>query len=336
MADVALKLAALLVEHVQASQVVDVEWLAADPVAAIAADDSVVVDFVDPGSLPRSCSIVATYDASSIPPRICVPDGPWTGHRNFSVLHEYAHHLRNQVPGVLEILFSAGLRAGSIEESMCDIFASRTLIPDDLRAELFADGVSAGAVARLIASSSASSWAACVSASQSLEHPGYVMLLDGDAQTLFAGRAMDMFPVSRGARQTGLLARAARGLALRGSDTVVLGGGSFTQELNIETAVVPSGIVAVAVDGPVPWKNLYAGRDHRSSVEENSCSHCAFTYPTLGASCRTCDVVPCPQCSRCDCVSQPMRGERQCTRCFVLKPPRDFESDLETVCVECG
>lgn len=336
MADVALKLAALLVEHVRASQVVDMGLLSADPVAAIRSDDSVVVEFVDPSTLPRSCSIVATYDASSNPPRICVPNGPWTGHRNFSVLHEYSHHLRNQVPEVLEILFSAGLRAGSIEESMCDTFASRTLIPDSLRAGLFADGVSAGAVAELIVGSSASSWAACVSAAQSLEHPGYVMLLNGEAETLFAGRAMDVFPVPRGTKQTGLLTRAARGLALRGSDRVVLGGGSFTPEMNIETAVVPSGIVAVAVDGPVPWKNLYAGRDHRSAVEEHSCSHCAFTYPMLGASCRTCDVVPCPQCSRCECVSQPMRSERQCTRCFVLKPPHDFGSDLETVCIECN
>jgi hypothetical protein len=336
MADASLKLAALLTAHVRASQVVDMRLLSTDPLEALKPDESVVVELVDPDSLPRKCSIVATYDASSNPPRISVPEGPWTGHRNFSVLHEYAHHLRNQVPEVLEILFRAGPRASVLEESMCDTFASRTLIPENVRDGLFADGVTATAVADLIVGSSASSWAACVSAAQSLEHPGYVILLNGEAETLFAGRAMDVFPVPRGTRQTGLLARAARGLVLRGSDRVVLGGGSLSAEMNIETAVVPSGIVAVAVDGPVPWKNLYAGRAHRSSVDEHSCSHCAFTYPMLGAPCRTCDVVPCPQCSRCDCDTKPMRGERQCTRCFVLKPPRDFESDLERICIECN
>jgi hypothetical protein len=326
-------LAQLLVDHVRDEGVVDLDLLCREPKTALESDASVTVHEVDVAQLPPGCSIAATYDRSVVPARISVSNDRGLAGQRFSLLHEYAHHLRDQVPTVLSALFASGRRAANLEESVCDAFASQCLIPASARAEAFADGVTAGRVAALIAGSSASDWAVAVAAAQTLTLAGYVLLLDRDAQVVFAARSLDAIAVRRGTPQSGLLERAARGVPCRGMERIALGAGSLTSELSVDAVPVESGAVVVAVDGPVSG-GLYSARSAWSVVEDLVCDSCSCEYPALGAGCPACGVVRCPECRRCGCEGVPVAGEQLCERCFILKPPAEFSSE-KMVCSEC-
>lgn len=301
---------------------------------ALESDASVTVHQVDVAQLPPGCSIAATYDRSVVPARISVSNDRGLAGQRFSLLHEYAHHLRDQVPSVLRALFASGRRAASLEESVCDAFASLCLIPAAARAEAFAEGVTARRVADLIANSSASDWAVAVAAAQALTMPGYVLLLDRDAHVIFAARGLDAIAVRRGTTQSGLLERAARGVPSQGTERVALSPGSLTAELSVDAVPVESGAVVVAVDGPA-LGGLYSARSTWSVVEDVVCDSCGSEYSALGAGCMACGVVRCPRCGRCECLSPPVVGEKLCKRCFILKPPTEFIGSKEE-CSECS
>lgn len=335
MSTAASALAQLLIDHVRAQGVLDLDVLTRDPLQALAADRSVTVSWVDSAMLPPGCSIAATYNASTTPAQIVVAEDAAPGRRRFSLLHEYGHHLRNQVVPVIAALFAAKGQAAALEEKVCDAFASFILIPAFVRGEAFRDGVTASAVLDLIASSSASEQAVAVAAAESMHAPGYVLLLNVDGEIEFAGRSGDVFPIRRGAPQPGFIARAAAsGSARQGIAALNQGGGVVSAELNIDVASRLDRVVAVAVDGPAPWQRFSAGRAAYAKPLEGWCEECARGFETF-ATCALCDDPKCPDCGLCGCGTKPLAGERVCQGCFLVLPPAAYAASTATFCRDC-
>lgn len=330
-----LALADLLLAHVRTAGIVDVGELAHDPQRALAADDSVHVRWVDPQSLPPGCSIAAMYDPSTTPATISVASDASAGRRRFSLLHEYAHHLRNQSREVVRALFSSP-EPTALEERMCDAFAGRVLIPEHARQRAFSAGVTAAAVVELMNDSAASAQAVAVAAAEAMEHPGYVVLLNGAGEADFAARAGDVYPLKRGASQGGLLANAARGVVVRGVAALHLGGGNCTHELNVETAVGSTCVVAVMVDGPAPWAKLSVGRTTSVASREAWCDNCTSAFTSYKPACDECGEPHCPVCNACSCEPAQVAGERMCTACFIVQPPAAFAGPTASVCQDCA
>ncbi len=147
---------------------VDLEALSHDPAATLSAIGDVIIVFVDPATLPRHCPVSACYDASSNPPRLLVSHDATAGRRAFSVLHEYAHHLRSHVTPVVDAFWALPDGGVSIEEDLADAFAAAVLLPANTVIDAFANGVTAEAVAGLWHVSSASREACCVAAANNL------------------------------------------------------------------------------------------------------------------------------------------------------------------------
>jgi hypothetical protein len=329
-------LARTLIDHVRSAGVLDLDLLTSHPLEALKADPSVEVDWVAANRLPADCSIAATYDGSVSPARITVAEDASAGRRRFSLLHEYGHHLRNEVTEVLTVLFAARGRSGPLEEKMCDAFASLVLIPDRTRANAFAGGVTAAAVAKLMAASGASKQAVAVAAAESMTHPGYVMLLNADGEAEFAARSGDVFPIRRGTEQRGLLSRAAAGVAVRGVAELHRGGGVMTPELNVEAAVAPGCVVVVAVDGPASGATFSGGRYAYGSPADGWCEECSKSFTTFAAGCPTCGEPKCPDCGSCGCGLKTVVGERTCEGCWTVQPPAAFESPNADKCRDCA
>ncbi|TCC33219.1 ImmA/IrrE family metallo-endopeptidase [Kribbella speibonae] len=330
----AAQLAELLLEQVRSAGVVKLEELSREPRGALQADSSIQVTWVPAERLPPACSIAATYDSSTSPASIAVAEDASFGRRRFSLLHEYGHHLCNQVFAVLEELF-AHRRAAELEEKVCDAFASRVLVPEAARELAFSDGVTARAVVDLMEACSASAQAVAVAAAESMSEPGYVVLLNPAGAAEFAARSGGVFPARRGAPQAGLLKRAAAGAVVRGVAHLDLGGGSTTRELNIESAVAQTCVVAVMVDGPAPWMQFSAGRTAYSAPNDGWCDNCTAAFTTYQAACDSCGDLKCPTCGACGCGCKAIAGERRCTGCFIVQPPRAYESATASRCRDC-
>ena len=329
------QLASLLLDHVSQERVVDLQRLSRNPQEALGDDPSIQLSWVPPESLPPGCSIAATYDPTTSPASIRVAQDASAGRRRFSLLHEYAHHLREQVLEVLEVLFRSP-QADVLTERMCDAFASRVLIPDSARQVAFQDGVRARAVATLMESTSASAQAVAVAAAESMDEPGYVVLLNSAGEAKFAARAGDVFPARRGTPQRGLLERAAGGAFLTGVASLDLGGGRISRELNTETAPAGRYFVAVMVDGPAPWTRFSGGRATFVPAGEGWCEECSEAFTSYRPACEQCGDLHCPTCGSCGCDPGSVAGERECAVCYTVQPPAAFETAQTNVCVACS
>jgi IrrE N-terminal-like domain len=164
-------MAGMLLAHVQSEGMLSSEALSQDPITALSADRGVRIVWVEPASLPAGCSIAAACDKSSEPARLLISKDASVGRRRFSVLHEYAHLLRDHVPAVLEALFASPDAGAAIEERMCDEFASRVLLPDALLDSVLGPSITARAVLSLIFAAHASAEACAVAAARKLPAP---------------------------------------------------------------------------------------------------------------------------------------------------------------------
>jgi len=328
-------LAAALLDHTRAAGLVDADQLRLDPEAALRSDPSVEVRWLNPSTLPAGCSIAAGYDRSRTPARLLIAKDASEGRRRFSLLHEYAHHLRDQVLEVVEALFAAHDAGAQLEEKICDEFAAQVLLPPAETATALAEGVTARGVLALIRSSAASAQACAVAAARQLPSPGYVMLLDRHGDATFTARAKDALPVGRDTPQGGLLARAATGgLALRDRAIVTFASGNVGPEMLCDTASDGWLTVAVLVTDTPAWGGLTVGRDARRGPDEQWCEHCAAAYTSYAAACLACGVRPCTECARCEC-ERAVRGERLCSGCFQLLGPAAFPDSESSRCSSC-
>jgi hypothetical protein len=330
------ELAGHLVRFVREGDVVDVGQMSQDPVAALDHDPSVRIVWVDSADLPSDCSIAAAYDRATVPARLLVSQDASPGRRRFSVLHEYGHHLRNQVPAVMEALFSARDGGAGLEERMCDEFAGTVLVPDDLLNRVLGSDMTARSVLGLMATISASAEACAVAVARRLSAPGYVMLLSRNGTATFTAHNGDVFRVRRDTQQQGLLSRAASGEPVRGRSQVRYGTGNYSREMFLDAATGSGRTVAVLVTDSPPWGGFTAGYKRGPEGSTIYCENCDHEFTTFDPSCRSCGQPPCPNCRHCECPVQGSRGDRQCDKCFLIQPAKAFSNADSATCNECS
>ena len=330
-------LAQLLLAHVHDSGLLSLEELSSDPIATLEASPAVHITWVEPVSLPATCSIAAACDKSCKPARLLVSKDSSVGRRRFSVLHEYAHVLRDWVPDVLEVLFTSGNAGEALEERMCDEFASAVLLPDVLLESALGPTITARAVLSLIAVAPASAEACAIAAARRLPAPGYVMLLSQDGNATFTAHNRDVYYVRRGTAQDGLLSRAASGAPVRGREQVRYSTGNRSQEMFADAASENGLTVAVLVTDSPPWGGLTAGRKQGPEGTTEYCGNCAQEFATFARPCDICEQPPCPQCGQCACETpRGTAGERTCDRCYLMLPPAAYSDSNSTTCRECS
>ena len=93
------------------------------------------------------------------------------GRRSFSLLHEYTHHVRDEVDELVDALWIQA-DGEPTRKRVCDAFVARALLPPDVVAELLDGGVTAAAVLKLIGSRRVSREACVVAAAQLLPSAG--------------------------------------------------------------------------------------------------------------------------------------------------------------------
>ncbi len=330
-------LARLLLAHVQDAGLLSMTTLSNDPIAALEADPAVRIAWVEPASLPAGCSIAAACDKSCEPARLLVSKDASLGRRRFSVLHEYAHLLRDSVPDVLEALFASTNAGAALEERMCDEFASSVLLSEALLDSALGPCITARAVLSLIAAAPASAEACAVAAARKLSAPGYVMLLSPDGTASFTAHNSDVYYVRRGTAQDGLLAQAASGRPIRGREQVRYGTGNRSQEMFADAAAENGRTVAVLVTDSPPWGGLTVGNKRGPEGSNGYCDNCAHEFTVFVRSCDTCEQPPCPQCGQCVCETpKVIAGERACDRCYLMLPPAAYPDANSTSCKECS
>ena len=330
-------LASLLLTHVQEAGLLSMEALSNDPIAALEADPAVSITWVEPASLPATCSIAAACDKGCEPARLLISKDASLGRRRFSVLHEYAHLLRDSVPDVLEALFASTNAGAPLEERMCDEFASKVLLPDALLDSTLRPAITARAVHSLIAAAPASAEACTVAAARKLPAPGYVMLLSPDGTASFTAHNRDVYYIPRGTAQDGLLARAASGSPIRGREHVRYSTGNRSQEMFIDAATENGRAIAVVVTDSPPWGGLTVGSKKGPEGTDGYCGNCAREFTSFSRRCGTCEQPPCPQCGQCACeVPKAIAGERECSRCHLILPPAAYHHASSTRCKDCS
>jgi hypothetical protein len=314
---------------------IDSAELALNPMATLSARGDVDVISVDPNSLPTHCSVAACYIATSSPPQILVSHDAAAARRAFSILHEYAHHLRDVVPAVADEFWSMPDGGKAIEEDLADAFAAAILIPEPVRLESFEHGVTAAAVVRLSHISSGSREACCVAAANQLPTPGYVMLLDSSGTARFTARQGNELPIRRGTRQAAtILATAAHGGRARGVDTPTFASGVTGRQMHVDAVLDGQYIFAVWTTDSPPWGGLSVPLNDGPTGHDGYCEACDVEFTAWTTPCQECDEPHCSRCGACACQPGakllPSVRNRTCDRCFLTLPVAAFAGDSPT------
>lgn len=328
----AVELADAVAAHVATK--LDLRNLAADPFQVLR-EVGLDIAVVDPASLPPGCSIAATYDRHSQPPRIRVSDDLSAGRRSFSLLHEYTHHVRDEVEEFVEALWVQKDAGAQLEERVCDAFAARVLLPPDAVAEHLDGGVTAAAVRELTGSRRASREACVVAAVQLLPAAGHVMLLDAEGVATFTATAGMGPRVARSIQQDGAVVLRGLGGSSRGRDRVRFASGVHSGEMLVDVAGTTTWTVAVWVEHSPPWGGLSIGLDERPVGMPGYCDNCTREFVSYSAPCGKCGEPKCTECGSCGCAPAASPGERQCPRCHLLLPAGAFASG-SAVCRDCA
>jgi hypothetical protein len=281
------------------------------------------------------CSVAGSYRGDTTPPTLCIAWSASPGRRQFTALHELGHHIQQNDTG-LAIAFITSFDPQGFEEAACNLFAGRTLLPDDLvDRHVGSRGPTAAEVADLFAGSPASRAACCVRAAERLCGPGAVVLLDQAGIVSFAQPAGGFVPPARGSDQsaTPLLAAALRRGGQARAETVVrYRSGSTSDTVYGDCAEADGWLVAVLATERAPWLKFSPPRPDTgyAKVEWWTCETCGDQFQVT-ERCPACGQPKCPQQNHCACS---LAQERICTSCCLAKHRSQF-ADGGTVCREC-
>lgn len=317
-----------------AATVLDLDGLAADPFATLAGL-GLDVAVVEPDDLPLGCSIAATYDRDAVPPRIRVSNDQSAARRNFSVLHEFAHHLRDDVGELVDALWDLPAAGDQLEEKVCDAFAAAVLLPAGVAATFLGDGVTAAAVADLIRAGRASREACAVAAAQWLPAAGHVMLLDRDGNATFTATAGLLPRVARGTPQDDATVLRSLARQARGRGRVRFASGVQSGEMLLDAVSGTGWSVAVWVEHSPAWGGLTVALDDRPAGLPGYCENCATEFVSYQAACGRCGEPRCTECGSCACPAAVSPGERRCPGCNFLLPSRAFAEGAQR-CRACS
>lgn len=311
------------------------------PAAAVvaASDPTTVCEHMDDLELvmrsappPGACAVGGLYQPDLIPARITVRA---RGNRGdgFTVLHEVAHHMM-YTDDEWSLRVRPNLPVGNERiagEKVANAFAASILLPPEVVAGRFPDGVTAMAIRDLFTSTEASAPACCV---RGLDEPGerLVMLTNFEGRPWFAdshgtplnpGRSLAQPLVAKAVDRAGL-----SGIAkLTGGQGIVYSTGRVDTDVVVEVAVEGGFVFAVATSTP------YDTRLSSEFVGELVCGHCDEVYTTAASTrpCITCNAWPCPACGGCECE----RPAVFCKRCFI-QLPEVLVRAARTRCDDCS
>ncbi len=258
---------------------------------------------------------------------------------NFTLLHEFGHYLIRSDDELLSDL--ADMDDGA-EERVCDSFAGRLLVPDDL-----IDGVLAGRrpeandLLLLYKESIASREACAVRLAERIPCLGYVALLDHPRREVrFASpSSVTAYWWRRGTQlpATHPAWRAVSQTAYRGEGEVIWPGGR--KNLWLDAVFDGSVVVAVfaedrywAAEG-LSLKQTEAVTQARGIALSGTCRHCRANSWGYRA-CDLCGDPVCRSCGKCGCGAPPPL-EQACTRCYMIKGSAQFARG-SSVCRDCG
>ncbi|MEU3475323.1 hypothetical protein [Rhodococcus sp. NPDC006774] len=288
-----------------------------NPTHAITENSTIRIRITD--HRPEGCSVDGLYRPD--PPTITLAR-TGSGRDNFTVLHEFGHHLQAHDEAWQDILWKIGqpLR-GWIEEDLSDVYASTVLIPDH-----FLDPTarfSSQTLVSLFEKTRASRQAVLVRAVRSY--------LDGEQ--LFAtvcdlvGRVefgmstnTALAPPPRGMIQPDfahliaeVLSKGVNGGHGRSSTGIIYGSGATRDDVSLDVALA-GGSYAFVVG-----RKLERYADDSWSVADRVCSSeaCNEVFEVTAASerCIKCAEALCPACQSCDCLSH-VATRGICPRCF--------------------
>lgn len=313
--------------------------LQADPLATLSGRADLVVRFVPEAETDAGCSVSGAYVGDVNPPIIAVAETATAGHRMFTLLHEYAHHLQQTDLDRMAALLAQPDGGHGLEDATCDAFASAVLLPDALVAAHLAGGVTAASVVGLWSASRASRAAVCVRAAEHLPAPGHVLLLDRDGQVMFAA-GHGLPPVRRGSDQGRVAvvrdAYGRSGWRSRGRTQLAYRDGILGEELYAQTAEIGGYLLVVTVTDHAAWERFAPPARQAGPVGRSwTCEHaeCGQLFRTFERPCGSCGAPACPACGRCNCA--PVVAERRCDSCFLVLPATLFAGDA-TRCRDCA
>nr|CEL19303.1 hypothetical protein [Kibdelosporangium sp. MJ126-NF4]CTQ94898.1 hypothetical protein [Kibdelosporangium sp. MJ126-NF4] len=304
----------------------------------------IVVELVPEGNDGGRCSVAGSYRDDTKPPTLVVGASRSHRRRGFTGLHELGHHLQQTDPDLGQPLF-AYQDSEAFEDSACDAFAARVLLPDDrVRGVIDVRGPAAPAVVDLFRSSQASREACCVRAAEYLTGGGIVALLDAAGTVTFAAQR-GMLPPARGSDQS---ATPLIGAALRASATVerdntfvAFRNGSTSDTLYGQAAWCDEDyLIAVLVSDNAAWRPFAPPRPDTARSRFGSwwtceTETCSETFRITEPACTRCRTPRCPN-GHCGCTSARVQADRQCDTCFLKWPPSRFNGNSPTCrsCVE--
>jgi hypothetical protein len=312
--------------------------LQSSPLTALRAVPNVEVRFVPQAETDARCSVSGAYLGDLTPAVVAVADTAVAGHRAFTLLHEFAHHLQQTDLDRMAALLDQPDGGHGLEDATCDAFASRVLLPNERVAEHLGAGVTAPAVVRLWAASPASRAAVAVRAAELLPAPGHVLVLDSGGTVQFAA-AHGLPPVGRGSDQGRVDvirdAFARDSWRATGRARFAYRDGIRGDELYVQTGDIGGYMVVVAMTDHAPWERFAPTSRHSGPVGRSwTCEHdeCGHMFRTFDRPCDRCGAPSCPACGRCNCA--PAVEERCCDKCFLVLPGSMFD-DGATRCHEC-
>lgn len=318
-----------VVEHLRAfahdEEGVDLDWLAAAPYDTLGKHPTLIIEHSDEPA--GGCAVHGHY--TPIPPTIHIVRAATYGRDNFTLLHEYAHHLQQHDPTWAEVEWrikpeSLRLRVG---EAIANHFASTALIPAPLL-----DGISAVPTAREIAelhqSVRASRQAAIVritqAAATTIQAAGgtehfFVSLVDSTGVVVFSQSVGDdLAPPPRDSHQPDIeyLFRAAvssDGSASKvTSHGLVYSTGSSRTDVRLDLHVADDGAYAFVV-GTKEHRYGVARWDRSIRLCPSSACEADFVVEDSVTHCPICGAPQCPECRACECEPAP---PAICMHCF--------------------
>lgn len=292
------------------------------------------------GARGSRCSVYGYYLENREPREIGVARAASARRMNFTALHELGHHLQPDHPEVGLALAELDDEWRSLEDRICDAFASEVLLPDDLvSSHLLADrlGPTANQIIELFHATDASRAACCVRAAQHLRVEGWVILTDLGGTVIFAAGANHPFRLAPGTEQpdSSIVSLAGRTGAAQGLSAVTYPSGKSSPHFNTDAVADGEYVFAVLSLGATPWNPQPVPRAlQRPNGAPSSCLDpgCGHEWISFDDPCGKCGERECPRCERCACI--PVVDQRLCRECYLPKPAVLFE-DAGEVCRDC-
>ncbi len=303
-----------------------VESLLRTPAATINQQFGVDVEFVTREQLGPSCGIEGLYQYKT--KTILVAQDTSGPRLLFTLLHELGHHLLQTTLEAARAIAQHRQTRPRFEEDAADAFAAELLVPNRITDDIIGlYGISARAVAELVAVSAGSRWACCTRIAQRLGGNGYVLIaLDGAVE--YARLVGSAFPLGKGAREDPkqLLSTAQHnGYHHDTPLRLIQPAGVSTREWAGQAYFDGERVYAIYTDhAPPPWGGFTGPLDDGPVAAEMECARCSGARRSW-KRCQHCRENVCEKCAWCGC--QPVRpiSTRKCSKCFTVRPLGDFD-----------